>query len=861
MFCNKQFIENARTTNTCIFCIFAALFHQESLEMRKILTCFLVAACFLGLPDTTRLSAQDEFSNYITLSDGQFWDGNTPFTPLCINYLVDYFPIANTQKFFLSPHGNYSNNWGYPDNNPSQGRFCFGEKRGWNYHHERDSAIVKLEQDLRCIDSLGFNVIRLRPVITWKDDILQIPTGSYATYFALQDALIAQCARHNLRVVLVLGADANCFKQFDQYCAYLDKVTRHYSKNKAVMAYVAMAEPFYIWPQTTTNDKLMISNWSRKWYYLMKKNAPNQLVTLGIQHPVTTINWDPSALTYDFLSMHFYCEDSTENLSKEAIHSYFKWMNSNMDDVWIMGETGYSGTDDFPEHRDEKTGSEKQQYNYLDYIMQKSLDCGCKGFSWWQYQDVRWSPDHPYIQDHFGLRPYSPSQKLKPIASLFPNFFTRSSNENQCTKPARYYNIPGYPYSNIGGVVKDADGNPIADAAVIAWNKDWTQMYETFTNEKGEYTLHTPRRTKIRKIWLSYKGYTSAYVNPKRAKSYTSTLTLINHDGWMKNWTNNEYPDQNPYPVIQEDNLIVVGNFLGDDAQELLLVDTSAHQATMFGFQITHWKKLWSGSISDWTIRKDDKFVVGDFDGNGYDELLCYQAAQVSIYEFEENKNSWRNIWTNNGSGLVGTWKMTTGDILLPGHFNDLSYCSLLCIRKENAPQALCQRFVSNSWKKLWSSSSKIGDWTVSSVDKYYVGDFNGDDKDELLCTQVTSGNADMMSLLRYGSSWSTLWSNNGKSEDIGIYPYRDNLHVGNFDQDKADEILGTFHWATKFDLDATNNWVWSWSTYDSQKLSDWTVNPHHKVFFLKTMVEVPDYLFVVRNNSDYFLDGYSYNP
>ncbi|MBO7647108.1 MAG: hypothetical protein J6S56_03310 [Bacteroidales bacterium] len=190
------------------------------------------------------------------------------------------------------------------------------------------------------------------------------------------------------------------------------------------------------------------------------------------------------------------------------------------------------------------------------------------------------------------------------------------------------------------------------------------------------------------------------------------------------------------------------------------------------------------------------------------------------------------------------------------------SHCSLLCIRKQNSPQALCQELYLSAWNTVWSGSLSIGGcWNISNVDKYYVGDFNGDGYDELLCTQVTNGNTDWMSLLHYGSSWSTLWCNNGISEGVGIYPYRNHLNIGNFDPDDADEILGTSTWATKFDLNSSNNWDWSWSTYESRYLSDWYVRPNDRVFFFKTMPFVPDYLFVVSSYLGFSLNGYSFNP
>lgn len=120
-----------------------------------------------------------------------------------------------------------------------------------------------------------------------------------------------------------------------------------------------------------------------------------------------------------------------------------------------------------------------------------------------------------------------------------------------------------------------------------------------------------------------------------------------------------------------------------------------------------------------------------------------------------------------------------------------------------------------------------------------------------------------MMKLIRYDNGWNTLWTNNGQSEGVGIYPYRNRLLVGNFDSDPADEILGIYTWATKFDLNINNQWDWSWSNYGSGRLSDWAVNPNHRIFFMKVMKIVPDYLFVARGNpnTNYRFDGYSLNP
>lgn len=848
------------------------------MKKKKTIIQFFAVFCLSVFWSSHIVVAQNGFANYITISNGEFRDGNTVFQPLSINYIVDFACNLHdtlNKVYYIALHFNYSNS----ENTHRETEINDSIYTEWQWGYGEDglqemvTAKAKLEHDLFLMDSLGFNVVRLGTGIRWKKDTLRVPTGSYALYFELMDTLIAKCTRQNLRVIFVMTDDTNAYVHFDDYCVFLDSITHHFSNNKTVMAYVVFAEPGYKWRTTPNknNDKLMISNWSRKWYYLIKKNAPNQLVTYGLDGIGNVLFWDPSALTYDFLSMHFYHNVSSPDTSANVVNSYFKWMNDNVQDVWTLGETGFSGTDNDSciNNAASQTGTEEDQYVYANSTMQRALECGCKGYTWWQYQDVNWVD---CLQRYFGLRTFYPLQQLKSVHALFPTFKFRTE-VNPCRRPGCYYNIPGYNYSNINGVVQDQNSNPIKDAYVAAWSNDYQSIYSTFTNSQGEYTIYTPQNTVLNEVRISYMGYNDLRFFTGNSTNFTSTLTHINYNKWKKNWTNGNYPIAGDIPVIGINDVFVVGNFYGDEAQELLLVNFSTSTATLYGFNTTHWEQIWTGTIGGWTITSVDKYFAGDFNGDGYDELLCLQNASnawASIYHLnlQQSNSPWQYVWTNMGDGNIGNWSFSTNDAILPGHFNDSTYCSLMFIRRHGKqPTAMCQRLVSSSWVTIWTPSpvlgpTQIGSWDISSYDKYYVGDFSGDGIDELFCTQVTNGNSDNMTLLQYNSSWNTLWTNNGISEGVSIYPYRANLHVGNFDIDKADEILGAVVWATKFDLNTSNQWDWSWSTYDSGKLSDWSVNPYHKIFFLKTFKEVPDYLFVsYLNGPNFKSNAYSFDP
>lgn len=449
-----------------------------------IIYSFILTGCMFNLLECIGQPHHVDFNNYITISNGEFKDGNSVFKPLCINYLINYarYNILG-EKYFIAPLFHYSaikrsdftiqlngidyhEHWGYADN-----RF-----------DEKDSIKHKLEHDLKVIDSLGFNVVRLPPAIYWENDTLRIPTGSYSDYFRLTDSLIAKCAANNLRVIMVLSDDPNTYKQFDQYCVYLDSVTRHYSTNKTVMAYVIYMEPSYKWKNAHINDKIMISNWARKWYYLVKRNAPHQLVTYGLDGLSNIFIWDPSALTCDFLSMHFYYLSDDPIVSATGVASSFKWMHDNVNEVWVLGETGFCGTGVGDTClANPKVGTAAAQRQYADSTMQKSLDCGCKGYAWWQYQEAMWDS---CSSKHFGIVTFYPNENLKEVASLFPAFSSRTVGNSCLSIPIGYYNMQGYDHLNISGLVKDNYGNPIKDAIVKAWTAGYHTQYSTLTDSQ-----------------------------------------------------------------------------------------------------------------------------------------------------------------------------------------------------------------------------------------------------------------------------------------------------------------------------------------------------------------------------------------
>ncbi|NVJ28346.1 MULTISPECIES: FG-GAP repeat domain-containing protein [Myxococcus] len=114
----------------------------------------------------------------------------------------------------------------------------------------------------------------------------------------------------------------------------------------------------------------------------------------------------------------------------------------------------------------------------------------------------------------------------------------------------------------------------------------------------------------------------------------------------------------------------------------------------------------------------------------------------------------------------------------------------------------------SAGWQKVWTAANQAG---PAGYARHYIGDFDGDGAEDILGVSASG----WMTLFHYrNNDWAWGWSNYGStSAGGGIYDYRNNLVIGDFDGDGKDEALGVSGWVTMFHFD-NGNWNWGWSTY-----------------------------------------------
>jgi hypothetical protein len=629
------------------------------------------------------------------------------------------------------------------------------------------------------------------------------------------------------------------------------------------------------------NDKYKISNWVSEWCHAIKKYDQNHLITIGLTHPETSITWDPLVMPIDFVSFHFYAWTEHLQNSKDRISSYIYWAAKTIKMPWIIGEIAYSGTNVSISDPDAMVGSESDQANFATYTMQKSLDCTCQGYSWWQYQEINWqSPWEDYLGliNNYGSSGFA-NETNKQAANVFASFWTMTANTSNCTKPSNYYNIYNHTTIEKTGRVLDNNGLPIENAVIIGWKQIGTSYpyYITYSDANGYFTLrsNTPGYN-VNTLWVSLPGYSVVKVtNPTSGANYT--IKPINNNRWTKKWTNDGNNTIDGWNVHDYDKFYK-GDFDGDGKDEMLCASYtggSGDWMTMLYYNNTTadwdwgWSNYGNSSAGDGIYPYRNNLIVGDFNGDGRDDLLGIDINGNWLTTFTFGTDGQWHWWQSN-YGYVNnpTYPMSYiqpyADYIVAGDFDGDGRDDLLGSDLPNGWTTWFKFTTANQWAWQQSDNGYTNNlvYPMSYMrpyrDQFIVGDFDGDGRDEILGNDLPNG---YMTLFGFESgNWQWTWSDYG-NDIVGMRPYRNNLIVGNFDNDSKDELLGFYTWATKFDFES-GNFVWDWSTGSSGIFSDWPVLPTaNKYFFSKTYKYSPDQLIAFRKTgTSYLVNMYSFN-
>lgn len=218
--------------------------------------------------------------------------------------------------------------------------------------------------------------------------------------------------------------------------------------------------------------------------------------------------------------------------------------------------------------------------------------------------------------------------------------------------------------------------------------------------------------------------------------------------------------------TTRHDDMYVAGDFTGDGRDELLAVNPNGNYQTLKGsFGSSAWVSLQSASNGN--VQAGDKLMAGDFNGDNIDEVLLIKAnGSHSTMRFNQQTANW-DILSSGNTGTINWWNINTAsDKYVAGDFNGDGKDELLALNPSGWHHTM--RYSNNQWQYIEGgnpSTPRIAYWNIgSATSQYFAADFDKDGKDELLALNANSGWSHTIEMISSGQYpyWKHLRGNAG---------------------------------------------------------------------------------------------------
>jgi len=423
----------------------------------------------------------------------------------------------------------------------------------------------------------------------------------------------------------------------------------------------------------------------------------------------------------------------------------------------------------------------------------------------WHHFGVLYTPT--MIQFYYDNVPYGPAYTAFHPREQYSITFSYQVEENVVPDPADIggpgdnafmidyvkYWVPNTPYTENKrwgyAWFDNAKAPDNFDNNYVTNSQDVFVKGRFSNNEKDDLLIVRPLVSSADKVtMMTYKSMPNEYWSVKWQPFY-STSNGSFATGWLL------------YPTDK----ILTGNFSTIAPNDEVLLISATQYSNMYYFNSTtnSWVLHFCNgapqypTIGDWTISSTDKYLVGDFDGDAADddELLCVSASgRVAIYNFVYNystpRNSWVKIFDNNSTGWIyNSWQLATTDRFFIGNFNSDAKDEIFIV-SQTKKQGMFAYSGAGSILPIYvrapvNGVNYIAGWYMNNDDVYVVGDFNDDLKDEFLIMNEVVGSAGIVRYLS-GSTWNSEWYADDHNLYLWYVRQSDKFLVGDFDTYKS---------------------------------------------------------------------------
>jgi len=455
--------------------------------MKKYILLFLLlcatASIYVLLPakktDDFASLSKNRFSDddFVSMGDHSFKLKGKDFFPLAVNYMAAM--QTDGKEYWARPAIDYSRDTS-------------------KVNMTKEACLRELRADMILIRKMGFNSVR---VVGFSEVSLADDSNKFsaleARLFVGSDKFIAQSLSDSTIDQKYFDALAQLFKEANDAGLkiilavrtrpevltteiFLDRITKYFRNDATLMAYDLFNEPLYF--DKPERNKKEIHEVTRKWKRLCHRNAPRQLVTIGLSGIREVHAWDPTTIDVDFVSFHPYEHEP------EQVRNELTWYNRFVKKPWIIGETAIPADNDSVPYEDQKLFAEK--------TLTQAHNCGAWGYTWWQYKDVHWPKFHSSFMGVTNWKGETilPGDNLvvygtvKPVAEAFQKF-NPSAPKGECICLSNYYNYSKHRDFSVKGKLVDDKNNPIEGGIIVAWDKTWKDLYHTISKADGSFEL------------------------------------------------------------------------------------------------------------------------------------------------------------------------------------------------------------------------------------------------------------------------------------------------------------------------------------------------------------------------------------
>ena len=203
-------------------------------------------------------------------------------------------------------------------------------------------------------------------------------------------------------------------------------------------------------------------------------------------------------------------------------------------------------------------------------------------------------------------------------------------------------------------------------------------------------------------------------------------------------------------------NKLLIGDFNGDGRDDMYCHDPVRATTYMdYADTSAHFNTTADVTFLDAGCNSSGHLYVGNFNGDAFDDILCHTLTGKNI-----------SFGSSDGRFRGGNWSASsnwcTHDTaqLLIGDFNGDLHDDLLCHDLADGTKWI--DYANSSGQFLGNDWQRAANWCRAETDRLLVGDFNNDDRDDILCHSMATGNKAIDYANSSGQFFGTDWSFTG---------------------------------------------------------------------------------------------------